>query len=173
LDQFYRAINKVSPSFIRVEADEVTYSLHVILRFEIEKRLIEGSLRVKDVPEIWNQKMKESLGITPENDKEGCLQDIHWSMGGFGYFPTYTLGNLYAAHFFESFEKEFPHWRENVEQGALIFIRDWLKEKIHRHGRLYGAQELVKRTSGQKLSERPYIDYLTTKYAEIYGFKSA
>jgi len=170
LEQFYRAINKVSPTFIRVEADEVTYSLHVILRFELEKRLIEGSLKVSEIPEAWNQRMQESLGITPENDREGCLQDIHWSMGSFGYFPTYTLGNLYAAHFFEAFEKAFPTWRERVAKGDLLFIKEWLQENIHRHGRLYGSHELVKRIDGKKLSERSYIDYLTTKYGEIYHF---
>ncbi len=170
LNQFYRAINKVNATFIRVEADEVTYSLHVILRFELEKQLIEGSLKVSDIPEKWNALMQNYLGITPPTDREGCLQDIHWSMGAFGYFPTYTLGNLFAAHFFDAFAKDFPDWEKKVSKGELIFLRDWLKEKIHKHGRLYGAQELVKRISGQTVSIKPYLSYLTQKYQGIYGF---
>lgn len=170
LDQFYRAINRVSPTFIRVEADEVTYSLHVILRFELEKQLIEGSLKVTEIPEAWNAQMETLLGIIPPTDREGCLQDIHWSMGAFGYFPTYTLGNLYCAHFFEAFETEFPDWEKRVSHGDLIFLRVWLQDNIHQHGRLYGAHELVKRISGQKLSEKPYLTYLTHKYKSIYKF---
>lgn len=170
LDSFYMAINKVAPSFIRLEADEVTYSLHVILRFQLEKQLIAGSLQVSQIPEAWNAGMQESLGLTPSTDSEGCLQDIHWSMGGFGYFPTYTLGNVYAAHFFEAFEKEYPKWRDRVAKGELLFIREWLQEKIHRHGRLYGSHQLIKRISGQKLSEAPYLNYLNTKYKGIYHF---
>lgn len=171
LDQFYKAINRVSPSFIRVEADEVTYSLHVILRFELEKKLIEGSLTVADLPDAWNYLMKDYLGIEPETDREGCLQDIHWSMGAFGYFPTYTLGNLYAAHFFQAFEKDFPDWETRVSKGELLFLREWLKEKIHQHGRFYSAADLLKKVSGQKLSEAPYLAYLTKKYQGIYHFK--
>jgi carboxypeptidase Taq len=170
LDQFYCAINQVSPTFIRVEADEVTYSLHVILRFELEKQLIEGSLKVPEIPDAWNHLMQTYLGITPATDREGCLQDIHWSMGAFGYFPTYTLGNLYAAHFFEAFEKDFPDWEKRVSKGELLFLREWLKEKIHQHGRTYEAHELIKRISGQKLSENLYLSYLTKKYKNIYRF---
>ena len=170
LEQFYRAINRVSPTFIRVESDEVTYSLHIILRFELEKSLIEGSLKVSEVPEAWNHLMETYLGITPSSDQEGCLQDIHWSMGCFGYFPTYTLGNLYAAHFFQAFDKEFPDWENKVSKGELLFLREWLREKIHKHGRLFGAQELVKQVSGQQLSDGPYLSYLTKKYQEIYKF---
>ena len=173
LNQFYRAINRVSPSFIRVESDEVTYSLHVILRFELEKQLIEGSLKVAEIPAAWNQLMHDYLGITPRSDREGCLQDIHWSMGAFGYFPTYTLGNLYASHFFTAFEKEYPDWEKRVSQGDLLFLREWLREKIHKHGRIYGAQELVSQVSHQNLSELPYLTYLKKKYQEIYGFNSS
>ena len=171
LNPFYQAINQVSPSFIRVESDEVTYSLHVILRFEIEKQLIEGSLQVSEIPEMWNHLMTTYLGITPPTDREGCLQDIHWSMGAFGYFPTYTLGNLYAAHFFGAFEKEFPDWEKRVAKGELLFLREWLRENIHQYGRQYGAHELIKRVSGQKLSDGPYLSYLTQKYQAIYRFK--
>lgn len=172
LDQFYKAINRVAPSFIRVEADEVTYSLHVILRFELEKELIGGSLKVKEIPEKWNQLMEDYLGIRPSTDAEGCLQDIHWSMGGFGYFPTYTLGNLYAGHFFQTFEKEFPDWEAHVSKGDLLFLREWLRDKIHKHGRFYSAADLVKKISGSKLSEAPYLSYLNKKYQSIYHFKN-
>jgi carboxypeptidase Taq len=170
LNQFYRAINRVSPSFIRVESDEVTYSLHVILRFELEKQLIEGSLEVGDIPEAWNHLMRNYLGLSPPTDREGCLQDIHWSIGAFGYFPTYTLGNLYAAHFFEAFEKRFPDWEKRIGKGELLFLREWLQENIHQHGRMYSAHELVKRVCDAKLTEVPYLSYLTQKYGEIYNF---
>lgn len=171
LDAFYRAINKVEPSFIRVEADEVTYPLHVILRFELEKALIEGSLKIRDVPEAWNAKMKELLGITPSNDAEGCLQDIHWAMGGFGYFPTYTLGNIYASHFFKSFENDHPNWESQVASGEFQFIREWLTNAVHQHGRRYSAQDLLKKVTGKKINSDAYIEYLTDKYREIYGVK--
>lgn len=170
LEQFYKAINRVAPTFIRVEADEVCYSLHVILRFEIEKQLIEGSLKVADLPCAWNQLMTDYLGITPATDSEGCLQDIHWAMGGFGYFPTYTLGNLYAAHFFNAFAKEHPDWEKRVANGELIFLKEWLNVNIHKLGRSYSASDLLKKVSGEKLSETPYLDYLTDKYQKIYGF---
>ena len=171
LDQFYRMINKVEPTYIRVESDEVTYSLHVILRYEMEKGLIEGSIKVSEIPEAWNQKMKKYLGITPRTDTEGCLQDVHWSMGGFGYFPTYSLGNLYAAHFFEAFEEAHPNWEDQVSKGNLIFLKEWLNEMIHKHGRTYTASELLKRIQGTKLSQTPYLDYLNNKYRQIYRFK--
>ncbi len=170
LETFYRAINRVAPSPIRIESDEVTYSLHIIIRFEIEKKLIEGTLHVSEIPDLWNQLMHDYLGITPQTDSEGALQDIHWSMGAFGYFPTYTLGNLYAAHFFSAFEKEYPDWEKRVSKGELLFFREWLRERIHQHGRIFSAEQLVKQISGQKLSERPYLAYLTTKYKEIYCY---
>jgi carboxypeptidase Taq len=167
LERFYRAINKVTPSCIRVEADEVTYCLHVILRFEIEKQLIDGTLNVGDLPEAWNIKMKEYLGITPPNDAQGCLQDIHWSLGDFGYFPTYALGNLFAAHFFSAFAKQFPDWEERMIKGDLGFIREWLKVNIHIHGRTYNSEELAKRVTGKPLSESAYCSYLKKKYTDI------
>ncbi len=168
LDRFYRAINKVSPGFIRVEADEVTYCLHVILRFEIESALISGDLQVYDLPEAWRSKMKELLGITPKTDREGCLQDVHWSLGDFGYFPTYALGNLFAAQFFSAFSKEHRDWEERVSKGDLAFVRDWLKVQIHSHGKQYNSEELVKRITGKPLSADAYCRYLKAKYSEIY-----
>ncbi len=164
---FYRAINHVRPSFTRVEADEVTYCLHVILRFEIEQMLIDGRLQVYDLPEAWNEKMKEIFGIAPRNDREGCLQDIHWSLGDFGYFPTYALGNLFASQFFTAFEKEHKDWESKVEAGELSFLYAWLKEKIHRWGRMYNSDELVKKITGEPLSESAYCNYLNKKYSEI------
>ena len=168
LDAFYRAINKVEPSFIRVEADEVTYPLHVIIRFEIESALIEGSLKVKDLPEAWNAKMKQYLGIAPKTDREGCLQDIHWSMGAIGYFPTYTLGTLYSSQFFTAFEKKFTNWKERVAKGDLLFIREWLGKEVHQHGQRYSAEELSKQITKKKLTPEPFLSYLETKYSDIY-----
>ncbi|MEI8366002.1 MAG: carboxypeptidase M32 [Parachlamydiaceae bacterium] len=171
LEDFYRAVNKVEPSFIRVDADEVTYPLHVILRFELERALIEGSVDVDDIPKAWNGKMKELLGITPTKDSEGCLQDVHWAMGGFGYFPTYTLGNLYAAHLFEGFEKSHPNWKERLAKGELLFITQWLEKNIHRHGRRYSSQELLKVATGKEFSAAAYTRYLEEKYTEVYRMK--
>jgi carboxypeptidase Taq len=171
LEKFYHAINKVAPSFIRVEADEVTYCLHIIVRFEIELALVSGDLAVSDLPYAWNEKMKDLLGITPKNDREGCLQDIHWSLGDFGYFPTYALGNLFAAHFFTAFKKQHPDWEERVAAGDLVFIRDFLKTNIHSLGKQYSSDELAKRVAHKPLSETAYCQYLKNKYSEIYRFK--
>lgn len=171
LDEFYRAINVIKPSLIRTDADEITYSLHVIVRFEIEKMLIEGTLKVKEIPEIWQSKMREYLGIAPSNDAEGCLQDIHWSMGGFGYFPTYTLGNLYAAQFFEHFTQTHPNWQEAVEKGNLSVLRNWLHENIHQYGRQFTPHEICMRVTGKTISEDAFIQYLKQKYQKLYQFE--
>lgn len=168
LKTFYRAINKVEPSLIRVDADEVTYPLHVILRFELERALIEGTLDVKQIPEAWNAKMKELLGIEPTTNADGCLQDIHWAMGAFGYFPTYTLGNIYAAQLFESFEKKHPDWESKVAAGNLLFITQWLHEAVHRHGRRYTSEEVLKKATGKAATPKPYIAYLQNKYQSVY-----
>jgi carboxypeptidase Taq len=168
LEQFYKAINKVQPGFIRIEADEVTYSLHIILRFELEKDLIAGTLKVRDLPEAWNAKMKHYLGIVPKTVSEGCLQDIHWSMGAFGYFPSYTIGNLYAAQLFNAFEKKHPKWESQVEKGKLVFITEWLKDQIHQHGKSFTGPQLIEKVTGKTFSEKPFIDYLKTKYSKIY-----
>ena len=170
LENFYKALNKVEPSLIRVEADEVTYPLHVILRFEMECALIEGSLKVIEIPEAWNAKMKELLGISPTNNTEGCLQDIHWAMGGFGYFPTYTLGNIYASQLFEPFAKQHPDWEKMVSSGELHFITKWLNEAVHKHGKRYNSQEILKLATGNESTATPYINYLQNKYQDIYQF---
>jgi carboxypeptidase Taq len=156
----------VQPSFIRVEADEVTYCLHVILRFEIEQELIRGTLSVSDLPEAWNTKMKEFFKITPPTDRQGCLQDIHWSLGDFGYFPTYALGNMLAAQFFKAFEKKHPDWETRVEAGDFVFIRDFLRDNVHRHGRRYNMEELAKRVTGKPFTEDAYCKYLNNKYLD-------
>ncbi len=168
LNDFYRAINKVEPSLIRVEADEVSYTMHIILRFELEKALIEGSLKVRDIPEAWNQKMHELLGITPPTNSQGCLQDVHWALGAFGYFPTYALGNIYASHLFLGFEKAEPNWESQVSKGEFDFVLEWLKTHIHQHGRVYSSKELLKNATGKELSSEAYTHYLTTKYKDIY-----
>lgn len=161
---FYRAINKVAPTFIRVEADEVTYPLHVILRFKLEMQLIEGSLKVEELPGAWNELMERLLGIVPPDDSRGCLQDIHWSMGSFGYFPTYALGNMYAAQLFASFKKEESAWEKKVEDGDLAFIRQWLHRNVYRYGRQYNSTVLLHKVTGSPFSGSPYIGYLTEKY---------
>jgi carboxypeptidase Taq len=169
LDCFWKAVNKVEPSLIRVEADEVTYPLHVILRFELEQELINGTLKVADVPAAWNEKMQSMMGITPPNDSQGCLQDIHWSMGSFGYFPTYLLGNIYAAYLFTAFKEAYPDWHKQVAEGNLHFITQWLKENIHRYGRRYSSVELLEKVGKKPFTAQPYLDYLTNKYSAVYG----
>jgi carboxypeptidase Taq len=169
LEQFYRAINKVQPGFIRVEADELTYNMHVILRFEIEQDLLSGSLPVADVPQAWNEKMKTFLGIVPRTNRDGCLQDIHWAMVGFGYFPTYTLGNLYAAQFFETALESDPAIGEELEMGDTTTLLVWLKENIQQHGRKLTPAEVVQRATNKPLSHEPFVRYATEKYSEIYN----
>lgn len=169
LTEFHRAINAVRPSLIRVEADEVTYSLHIILRFEIERALLEGDLAPKDLPGAWREKMREYLGIEPPDDRDGCLQDIHWAWGMFGYFPTYTLGNLYAAQFFEQALKDIPGLESHISKGELGVLREWLREKVHKVGHRRLANELARDITGQPLNAAPFIHYLEKKYSEIYG----
>lgn len=169
LDDWYFAINTVRPSFIRVEADEVTYTLHIILRFNLERQLIAGKLAVKDVPAAWNAALQELLGITPSGDAEGCLQDIHWSLGIFGYFPTYALGNLYASQFFAAAGRAMPNLRNDIAAGKMRPLLDWLRTNIHRHGMRYRANELVKVVTGSELSHQPFVDYLNAKFRPLYG----
>ena len=169
LETFYRGINKVKPSLIRVEADEATYNLHVMLRLEIEIALIEGSLEVKDLPEAWEDGMRKYLGMIPPNDSQGVLQDVHWSSGYIGYFPTYTLGNLIAAQLWECVNQDIPDLPDQIQRGVFADLTGWMREKIHRHGRKFEPQELVQRVTGSKIDPGPYIRYLKTKYGEIYG----
>lgn len=168
LDDFYRATNAVQPSFIRVEADELTYNLHIMVRYEIEKALIAGEIEAKDLPGIWNAKMNDYLGITPSTDSEGVLQDIHWSFGGLGYFPSYSLGNLYAAQILNKIKKDLPDFYESIEQGDFSVIQDWLKENIHQYGMLYTPNELIVKATGEELNADYLVQYLEEKYSKIY-----
>lgn len=168
VEQFYAAINRVKPSLIRVEADELTYNLHIMLRFEIEQDLVEGRTRPEDLPGIWNQKMEEYLGIAPSNDAEGVLQDVHWSFGAFGYFPTYTLGNLYSVQFYEQAKLEIPHLEDEIAAGQLMVLRRWLGQKIHRWGRMFTPDHLARRVTGKSLDPEPFLSYVERKYGELY-----
>ncbi|MDF2592766.1 MAG: Carboxypeptidase Taq [Clostridia bacterium] len=168
LEDFYKAINKVAPSLIRTDADEVTYNLHVMIRYEIEKALINKEIKVADLPEIWKEKMKEYLGIEPNNDREGVLQDVHWSGGSFGYFPSYTLGNIYSAQIYNAIRKQFNNLDEMIKNGELTKIKDWLGENIHKHGKLLTPAEILKSVTGEEINSGYLIDYLESKYKEIY-----
>ncbi|MCD6337153.1 MAG: carboxypeptidase M32, partial [Candidatus Marinimicrobia bacterium] len=168
LDDWYRMINIVKPSMIRVESDEVYYSLHIMLRFDIESAIINGDMNVKDIPALWNKKMKEYFGITPKNDAEGVLQDVHWSFGGFGYFPSYAMGNLYGAQIMEQAEKEIPEMWKKVSKGEFLPLKNWLNEKVHVRGRYYDPEDLIKVISGKPLSADPFMNYLEKKYKKIY-----
>ncbi len=170
IDDFYAAINDVRPSYIRVEADEATYNLHIALRFELERAILKGDLKPADVQGEWNSRFKKYFGIEVDKDANGCLQDVHWSAGLIGYFPTYTLGNLYSAQFFAQAQKEMPDLHQQFERGDLLTLRKWLKGKIHSHGQRYRAADLVKKVTGQPLSYKPLIEYMNAKYGEIYGF---
>lgn len=168
-EQLWRAANRVERSLIRVEADELTYNLHVAVRFEIERALVRGDLAVADVPAAWNGQMKELLGMVPGNDAEGCLQDIHWSMGALGYFPTYTLGNLYSAQLWEAAQRELPGLDASIERGELLPLREWLRTKVHAEGRRYPAAELIERATGAPPSAEPFLRYLRTKLTAVYA----
>jgi carboxypeptidase Taq len=168
VEQFYAAINRVKPSLIRVEADELTYNLHIMLRFEIEQDLIESKIEPEDLPSMWNRKMEEYLGVVPKSDAEGVLQDVHWSFGAFGYFPTYTLGNLYAVQFFEQAKLEIPHLEDEIAAGQLMVLRRWLEQKIHRWGRMFTPDHLARRVTGASVSPEPFLAYVEKKYGDLY-----
>ncbi len=168
-EQLYRAANRVSPSLIRVEADECTYNLHIILRFELEVALIEGNLAVADVPAAWNEKMKRYLGVIVPNDALGCLQDIHWSHGSFGYFPTYALGNLYAAQLFNTMKQEVPGFDAQIERGEFRGCLDWLRSRIHRTGRRKTAIEIIHEATGTPPEPGVFLAYLESKYGSLYN----
>ncbi|HZW07891.1 MAG TPA: carboxypeptidase M32, partial [Phycisphaerales bacterium] len=169
LDSVYASVNQVQRSFIRVEADEATYNLHIMLRFGLERDLISGRLPVKDLPGEWNRRFKELLGLDVPSNKVGCLQDVHWSFGLVGYFPTYTLGNLYAAQFWQTINAAIPDLDAHMARGEFGPLKKWLNENIHRHGRRYRAGELCQRVTGRPLSAEPLMEYLESKYAPLYG----
>ena len=169
LYDFYRAINKVEPDLIRVEADEATYNLHIILRFELEQELINGELDVDDLPVAWNDKYEEYLGITPVNDADGVLQDIHWSVGSIGYFPTYTLGTLFASQLFRSAEDELGDLDILFRSGEFRPLLGWLNRNIHEPGMCYSSAELSEKVTGSPLSHKDLIVQLRQKLVPIYG----
>lgn len=168
-EDYYRAMNMVQPGFIRIEADEVTYGMHIMLRFEVENLVINGKLAVKDIPEFWNSKMQDYLGITPPNDAQGCLQDIHWSMMPMGYFSTYLLGSIFAAQLWDHLLKERPESVDEIGRGEFEAIASWQEQKVQRHGGKFTLPEMTERAVGAALSSEPYINYLTTKFSDIYG----
>jgi carboxypeptidase Taq len=169
VDDLYRAVNIVTPSYIRVEADEATYNLHIMLRFEVERALLAGELEPKDVPAVWNRKFKEYLGIDVPDDRRGCLQDVHWSFGLIGYFPTYTLGNLYAAQFWETIQGQISDLEQQIKRGNFAPLKSWLNQNIHSHGKRYRAADLCKMVTGKPLSADPLMRHLEGKLRPIYG----
>jgi carboxypeptidase Taq len=169
LKSFYKAINKVQPSLIRVNADEATYNLHIMLRLELEIAMVEGTVGVKDLPEIWNAKMEEYLGIVPPDDAQGVLQDIHWATGSIGYFSTYALGNLISAQLWEKIRKDIRDLDDQIRKGDFSALLAWLRTNIHRHGHKYEPQTLVEKVTGSRITPEPYLRYLTKKYTEVYG----
>jgi carboxypeptidase Taq len=168
-DGLHRAVNKVQPSLIRTEADEVTYDLHIILRFELEREMIAGRLAMRELPEAWNERIRSYLGLKVPSDALGVLQDPHWSDGSFGYFPTYSLGNVIAGQLWQAVRAEIPDLDEQIEEGRLAPLRDWLREHVHRHGRKFSSDELLERVTGRPIEVTPYVDYLRRKFSAIYA----
>jgi carboxypeptidase Taq len=171
VESFYQAVNRVSQSFIRVEADELTYHAHIYIRYLIEKALISGEIEVGDVPKFWNDRYEEYLGIRPKNDTEGCLQDVHWAYGSMGYFPTYSLGSFYAAQLRAHMKKTLPDFEGMVTRGEMAPLLTWLRENIHRTGRRYTSEELLMKATGEGLQFGHFMDYAKEKYGKIYGIK--
>jgi carboxypeptidase Taq len=170
-DTLYRAVNRVHPSYIRVEADEATYGLHIVLRFELEQELIEGRFAVSDLPEAWNARFKEYLGLDVPDDARGVLQDVHWSSGSIGYFPTYSLGNLIAAQLWDKAQADMPDLAERIAQGELAGLRAWLGEHVHRHGAKFPTGELLRQVVGGPIAVTPFLTYLKRKLGDVYGIE--
>ena len=170
LESFVHAINDVKPSKIRVEADEVTYSLHVIVRFQIEQDLFSDKVKVSELPTLWNEKYQEYLGLKIEDDSEGVMQDTHWANGYFGYFPSYTLGNIYSGQMLTKVQQDIPDWGRQLADGKLEAIKSWLVKNVQSRGNLYDPAELMKTVTGKELDAGPYLEYLKEKYSELYGF---
>ncbi len=168
-EEFYKAVNYVDPSLIRVDADELTYNLHIMLRYEIEKDLINGKIQVKDLPEIWAQKMEEYLGVRPESHATGVLQDIHWSGGAFGYFSSYSLGNIYAAQLENTMRKELPDYQEQVARGDVSQVLAWLDRKVYKHGKMLTPGEIMVQATGEEINSDYLVTYLEEKFKKIYG----
>jgi len=170
LDDFVHAINQVKPSKIRVEADEVTYALHVIIRFEIEHDLFADKVKVAELPEVWNQKYMDYLSLKIENDSEGVMQDTHWASGYFGYFPSYALGNIYSGQIFSKMRKDIPNWKELLTRGNFHDIKQWLIKNVYSYGNLYDPMDLLKEITGENINVKHFIDYLEAKYSKLYGY---
>ncbi len=168
-DTYYKAINTVKPTLIRMEADEITYSLHPIIRFEIEKELFEGKISIDNLPNVWNDKYEEYLGVRPQNDAEGILQDVHWSQGQFGYFQSYTLGNVQVGQINNTLKQQVPNAYSEIAKGNFKPLNDWLYENIHQYGRLYTADDMMVKVTGEPLNAKYYIDYLKDKFLNLYG----
>lgn len=171
VDQIYRAVNCVEPVFIRVESDEVTYPLHVILRFEIEKDLFAGNIKVEDLPTIWNQKMKDYLGIVPPSDKEGVLQDVHWSAGAFGYFPTYLIGQMCASQIYNAAKSQIANLEKSYESGQFQDLKKWLNVNVHSYGSLLEIDALMTKVTGEPINPKHLVEFLENKYVDIYQLK--
>ncbi|WP_019639705.1 carboxypeptidase M32 [Paenibacillus fonticola] len=169
VDEFYKAVNRVENSLIRIQADELTYNLHIIIRYEIEKQLFNEGLSVSDLPKVWNEKYKTYLGMTPPNDSMGVLQDVHWSGGNFGYFPSYALGNMYAAQIVNTMRKQLPQFDQWITEGNFVPIKEWLTENIYKYGKSQKPAEIIKRVTGEDLNPDYLADYLEQKYKAIYG----
>ena len=168
---FYKGINKVQPTFIRTEADELTYHFHVMIRYELEKMLVEQNLSTKDIPAFWNEKYHQYLGLTVPDDKTGCLQDVHWSHGSLGYFPTYSLGSFYAAQFYASAKKQLNSLEDDIANGETNTLLNWLRVNVHQHGRKYTSEQLCEQISGETLNVNYFLENVTKKYQDIYNFK--
>ena len=172
-ETFYRAVNRSYPSLIRVEADEVTYNMHVLLRFELENEMLEGKLKVMDLPEAWNARVKSYLGVDVPNDRQGALQDIHWSFVSFGIFPGYTIGNLNGAQLMEKVRADIPDLDSQIERGEFGALLGWLRKNVHRHGRKFTPNELMERATGKPLTAMPWIAYVRKKFGALYGLQTA
>jgi carboxypeptidase Taq len=168
-EQMLMATNFVTPSKIRIEADEVTYGLHIVIRFEIERDLFTGKLEVKDLPQVWNQKYLDYLGVEIMNDSEGVMQDTHWASGLFGYFPSYALGNIYDGVWLSKLKKDQPDWKDKIKEGSFKEIKDWLTENVYIYANLYDPEDLVKHVTGKGLDVEPFISYLLEKFSRIYA----
>lgn len=168
VEDFYKAMNLVKPSLIRTNADELTYHFHILVRYEVEKALISGDIKIKELPEFWNSKYKEYLKVDVPSDAQGVLQDIHWSHGGFGYFPTYSLGSFYAAQYYAQMKKDLPNLEQELENGNCKIALDWLRSNIHQYGRQYSADALCEKVTGEKLNFRYFMQYAIKKYSDLY-----
>jgi carboxypeptidase Taq len=172
-EAFVKAVNRSHPSLIRVEADEVTYNMHVLLRFELENEMLEGTLKVKDLPEAWNTRVESYLGIKVPNDAEGALQDIHWAWVSFGIFPGYTLGNLMGAQLMEKMRSDITDLDRQIGRGEFVNLLGWLRKNVHRHGRKFTPNELMERATGKTLTPAPWIAYVRRKFGDLYGLQEA